>query len=168
MLKPFGDRVVAVEKKAAENASANAEAAKEDSAKKEYSAEEISHFVKLNERKKELDAREEELSRLEAELLNQKAELEKKMAKLIQTSHIKFRIISLSIFKRWLFKRTDCWISIGLTRFNPKRFTIFCFYLIIACFLLINNRLLFRCISCFGSVSIWEYRTTHRVVRPCT
>jgi flagellar motility protein MotE (MotC chaperone) len=53
--------------------------------KKEYSQEEIDHFAKLNERKKELDAREEELARTEQELQEQKAQLEKRMAELEQT-----------------------------------------------------------------------------------
>lgn len=41
--------------------------------------EELNHFAKLNERKKELDAREEELSRLESELNLQKVDLEKRL-----------------------------------------------------------------------------------------
>jgi flagellar motility protein MotE (MotC chaperone) len=54
-------------------------------AKKEFSDEEINHFSKLNERKRELDAREEELSRVESELAIQKSELEKRMTELDST-----------------------------------------------------------------------------------
>lgn len=50
--------------------------------KKEFTAEEINHFSKLNERKRELDAREEELGRLEQELTNQKVEIEKRLTEL--------------------------------------------------------------------------------------
>jgi flagellar motility protein MotE (MotC chaperone) len=53
--------------------------------KKDFSQDEINHFSKLNERKKELDAREEELLKMEAELQNQKAELEEKIKNLEQT-----------------------------------------------------------------------------------
>lgn len=75
---------------AVENAKASpaAEAAEKSEAivqKKEYTQEEINHFSRLNERKRELDSREEELQRTEQELLNQKIELEKKMAELEQT-----------------------------------------------------------------------------------
>lgn len=54
----------------------------EDTPKKEFSEEEINHFSKLNERKKELDAREEELNRMESEFATQKAELEKRLKEL--------------------------------------------------------------------------------------
>ncbi len=47
--------------------------------KKEFSDEDISHFAKLNERKRELDAREEELNRLEQELTKQKAEMAQRL-----------------------------------------------------------------------------------------
>lgn len=53
--------------------------------KKDFTEDEINHFMRLNERKKELDAREEELNRLEGELQAQKKELEKKMNELDQT-----------------------------------------------------------------------------------
>ncbi len=53
--------------------------------KKEWSQEEINHFAKLNERKKELDARESELNRIENELTAQKEELEKRMKELEKT-----------------------------------------------------------------------------------
>lgn len=52
---------------------------------KEPSAEDMNHFRRLNERKRELDAREEELSRLEAEILAQKKVLEKRLENLEQT-----------------------------------------------------------------------------------
>lgn len=55
------------------------------SPKREYSEDEISHFSKLNERKRELDAREEELGRLEQELLAQKGELDKRLSELENT-----------------------------------------------------------------------------------
>ena len=58
---------------------------KEEANKKEYSEEELNHFAKLNDRKRELDAREEELNRLDAELQTQKVELEKRMQKLEKT-----------------------------------------------------------------------------------
>ena len=56
--------------------------AEEPVAKKEYSEDEINHFAKLNERKRELDAREEELGRMEQELQAQKAELDKRLTEL--------------------------------------------------------------------------------------
>lgn len=49
---------------------------------KEYSTEEINHFSKLNERKRELDAREEELNRMEQELAGKKLEIEKHLTEL--------------------------------------------------------------------------------------
>lgn len=56
-----------------------------ESAKKEWSKDDIDHFVKLNDRKRELDLREEELNRLEAELASQKQELENKLKRLEDT-----------------------------------------------------------------------------------
>ena len=53
--------------------------------KKDFSEEEISHFGKLNERKRELDAREEELNRMEQELAVQKTDLEKRLTELEST-----------------------------------------------------------------------------------
>jgi len=53
--------------------------------KKDYSEDEINHFAKLNERKRELDAREEELNRMEQEIQTQKGELEKRLAELENT-----------------------------------------------------------------------------------
>jgi flagellar motility protein MotE (MotC chaperone) len=61
------------------------EASSETGAKKEYTEEDISHFSKLNERKRELDAREEELNRMEQELATQKAELDKRLGELETT-----------------------------------------------------------------------------------
>jgi flagellar motility protein MotE (MotC chaperone) len=49
---------------------------------KGYTEEELSHFNKLNERKKELDLREAELSSLEEELHKQKLEIETRISKL--------------------------------------------------------------------------------------
>lgn len=57
----------------------------DDSKKKEWSQEEINHFARLNERKRELDAREAELNRIENELTAQKEELEKRMKELEKT-----------------------------------------------------------------------------------
>lgn len=57
----------------------------EEDSKKVFTNEEINHFSKLNERKRELDSREEELNRMESELQNQKIELEKKMVELENT-----------------------------------------------------------------------------------
>jgi flagellar motility protein MotE (MotC chaperone) len=54
-------------------------------AKKEYSTEEIDHFSKLNDRRKELDAREAELGRAETELQAQKANLELRLNELEKT-----------------------------------------------------------------------------------
>lgn len=54
-------------------------------AKKEYTEEDLNHFSKLNERKRELDAREEELNRMDQEIQTQKAELEKKLAEIENT-----------------------------------------------------------------------------------
>lgn len=71
-----------------EKAPAEGEAAKpaaEAAVKKEFTQEEINHFMKLNERKRELDAREEELNRVETELAAQKSELEKRLNDLEQT-----------------------------------------------------------------------------------
>jgi len=59
--------------------------AEESVAKKDYSEDEINHFAKLNERKRELDAREEELNRMEQEIQTQKSELEKRLAELENT-----------------------------------------------------------------------------------
>jgi flagellar motility protein MotE (MotC chaperone) len=56
-----------------------------ESSGKQWTKEDIDHFAKLNDRKKEIDLREEELNRLEAELQNQKKELEAKMKKLEET-----------------------------------------------------------------------------------
>jgi flagellar motility protein MotE (MotC chaperone) len=72
--KPAEDKAKEGEKKAAE-----------PGAKKEYSEDEINHFSKLNERKRELDAREEELSRMEQEIQTQKTELDKRLAELENT-----------------------------------------------------------------------------------
>jgi flagellar motility protein MotE (MotC chaperone) len=76
------------EKEAGDKAAKAAEGEKkEDSsvAKKEYSEDEINHFAKLNERKRELDAREEELNRMEQELQTQKTELDKRLTELEST-----------------------------------------------------------------------------------
>ncbi len=51
---------------------------------KGFTEEELSHFNKLNERKKELDLRESELTALEEELHKQKSEVEARIAKLEQ------------------------------------------------------------------------------------
>lgn len=51
---------------------------------KGFTEEELSHFNKLNERKKELDLREAELNTLEEELHKQKSEVETRIAKLEQ------------------------------------------------------------------------------------
>jgi flagellar motility protein MotE (MotC chaperone) len=56
-----------------------------DATKKEWSKEDVDHFSKLNERKRELDLREEELNRLEEELGAQKKELETRMKNLDET-----------------------------------------------------------------------------------
>lgn len=61
------------------------EAAAAEPAKKEYTQEDINHFSKLNERKRELDAREEELGRMEQELATQKSELDKRLTELEST-----------------------------------------------------------------------------------
>ncbi len=58
---------------------------KNEITKKSPSDEEIDHFTKLNERKKELDSREEELNRIEKELAKQKIELDKKLEELENT-----------------------------------------------------------------------------------
>lgn len=79
--KPAGTEVAKADAAADKDNEKSAEAAK----KKDFSEEELNHFAKLNERKRELDAREEELSRLEAELTAQKAELEKRMSGLETT-----------------------------------------------------------------------------------
>lgn len=70
------------EKKEAKKEAAQAAA---EAPKKEFTDEEVNHFMKLNDRKKELDAREEELNRMEQELAAQKADLEKRMQNLEKT-----------------------------------------------------------------------------------
>jgi len=60
-------------------------ALEEKQTKHEFTEDEISHFAKLNDRKRELDAREEELNRLESELAAQKTELEKRLGELDKT-----------------------------------------------------------------------------------
>lgn len=50
-----------------------------------YSQDDLDHFAKLNDRKKELDAREEELNRMEAELQQQKEALNKRLDELEKT-----------------------------------------------------------------------------------
>lgn len=58
--------------------------AKEDQCneKESYTDEEISHFSKLNDRKKALDMREQELNALEEELHNQRTEIESRISRL--------------------------------------------------------------------------------------
>ena len=58
---------------------------KAEMGKHEYSDEEINHFAKLNERKRELDAREEELNRLDQEIVKKKDDLEKRLKELENT-----------------------------------------------------------------------------------
>jgi flagellar motility protein MotE (MotC chaperone) len=53
--------------------------------RKDFTPEEVNHFAKLNERKRELDARETELGQMEAELAVQKVELEKRIQELEAT-----------------------------------------------------------------------------------
>lgn len=61
------------------------EVKEEAKVQKDFSPEEINHFSKLNERKRELDAREEELNRMETELATQKSELDKRLGELETT-----------------------------------------------------------------------------------
>ena len=69
--------------KAAVKVDGKKEAAAESTVdKKDFTPEEINHFSKLNERKRELDAREEELNRMEQELALQKTDLEKRLVEL--------------------------------------------------------------------------------------
>lgn len=70
------------EKKEAEGADKESPKAE---AKKEFTAEEVNHFAKLNDRKRELDAKESELNKMEAELASQKVELEKRIQELENT-----------------------------------------------------------------------------------
>lgn len=88
-------QVQAQEKKAAEKPAGDAKAtdsaaekkaeAAAAASKKEFTDDEINHFAKLNERKRELDAREDELNRMEQELQAQKAELDKRLSELENT-----------------------------------------------------------------------------------
>ncbi len=55
------------------------ETAKSDGNKKDYSEDELNHFARLAERKKELDEREKNLQKMEAEILVQKTELDAKL-----------------------------------------------------------------------------------------
>lgn len=71
-------------KKDEKAAAANAASA-EPEKKKAFTTEEIDHFAKLNERKKELDAREAELTRVESEIAAQKIDLEKRLQELETT-----------------------------------------------------------------------------------
>jgi flagellar motility protein MotE (MotC chaperone) len=66
-------------------AASDATGTQESVSKKEFSEEEINHFAKLNERKRELDAREEELNRMEQELAKQKTNMEKRLKELEST-----------------------------------------------------------------------------------
>jgi flagellar motility protein MotE (MotC chaperone) len=59
--------------------------AEKPDAKKDFTPEEVNHFAKLNERKRELDAKETELGKMEAELAVQKLELEKRIQELEAT-----------------------------------------------------------------------------------
>ncbi len=54
-------------------------------AKRDFTPEEVNHFAKLNDRKRELDAKESELGKMEAELASQKVELEKRIQELEST-----------------------------------------------------------------------------------
>lgn len=56
-----------------------------DVVKKDFTEDDINHFSKLNDRKRELDIREEELNKVEQELALQKTELEMKMKELENT-----------------------------------------------------------------------------------
>ena len=69
-------------KEAKTSAKDKAAAAAECEPKEKYSDEEVSHFSKLNDRKRELDLRETELNALEEELHKQRAEVEKRIEKL--------------------------------------------------------------------------------------
>jgi flagellar motility protein MotE (MotC chaperone) len=60
-------------------------AAKSADSNKDFSSEELNHFYRLNERKRELDSREEELNKVEEELAAQKEELDKKLRQLEST-----------------------------------------------------------------------------------
>jgi len=66
-------------------ADAKADPKTADVAKTTYTADDIDHFAKLNDRKKELDAREAELNRMEAELQQQKDALDKRLTELDKT-----------------------------------------------------------------------------------
>jgi flagellar motility protein MotE (MotC chaperone) len=67
----------------AENAAGTkAETKDECDSKSSYAPEEVSHFSRLGERKKELDLRETELNALEEELHKQKSEIEARLEKL--------------------------------------------------------------------------------------
>lgn len=59
-----------------------ASSAKPSESTRQWTQEEISHFTKLNERKRELDLREAELAKLEEELQRRKEELDEKIKKL--------------------------------------------------------------------------------------
>jgi flagellar motility protein MotE (MotC chaperone) len=75
----------AKDKKDESAAKTEANAAAPMESKKEFTTEEIDHFAKMNERKRELDAKEAELNKVEAELQVQKADLEKRLEDLEQT-----------------------------------------------------------------------------------
>ncbi|MEZ0392296.1 MAG: MotE family protein [Pseudobdellovibrionaceae bacterium] len=86
----FGSAHAEEAKPAAETAKKGKDEKKEEApaspeVKKNFSEDDINHFTKLNERKRELDAREEELGRMEQELQAQKAELEKRLLELEST-----------------------------------------------------------------------------------
>jgi len=81
--KPSGE--IPGEKVAANSPAEGGEKKEEVAKKRDFTDEEINHFSKLNERKRELDAREEELARMEAELAAQKTDLEKRLQKLETT-----------------------------------------------------------------------------------
>jgi flagellar motility protein MotE (MotC chaperone) len=85
----FLGQAIAQEKPAAntpEKTTGNAEKPKEEVvAKKEFTEEELNHFARMNERKKELDMREEDLKQMEQELSAQKEEMDKRLAELENT-----------------------------------------------------------------------------------
>ena len=85
----IGPALAAAEKAADEglNPAKSSTQDKSDSAaecevKEKFTEEEVSHFSKLNDRKRQLDLREEELNALEEELHKQRAEVEKRIEKL--------------------------------------------------------------------------------------
>lgn len=92
------DAAPAPAEKTAEKSDAKAAEGENKEKRPDWQEDEVNHFQKLVERKKELDAREEELNRMESELQVQRDEIEKRLKSLEDTrqhisSSLKERVV---------------------------------------------------------------------------